>query len=121
VPPNIAGLLSHIAPAVARARKANPGVEEATLAAAAVRENVWQSVFDLIRSSGPVREQLREGRLTIVGAVCDVTTGRVEWLGEHPWQEELVSAFDARQAKHAAAEHTDTSTATAETIDEHGH
>lgn len=95
VPPNIAGLLTSIEPAVMRARKANPDAEAAELAAAAVRENVWQSIFDLIRFSGPVRAQLREGKLTIVGAVCDVADGKVQWLGEHPWQEELVNAFDA--------------------------
>ncbi len=97
-PPNITGLIEHIEPAVARARKTNPAADDAELAAAAVRENVWQSIFDLIRSSGPVRAQLREGKLKIVGAVCDVADGRVQWLGEHPWQEELVAAFDARNA-----------------------
>lgn len=104
-PPNIAGLLEHIEPAVARARKANPEATDAEVAAAAVRENVWQSIFDLIRFSDPVRAQLRDGKLTIVGAVCDVADGKVIWLGEHPWQEELVSAFDARrEAARAVAE-----------------
>lgn len=103
-PPNIAALIDNIRPAVARARKAEPEADDAAIAATAVRENVWQSVFDLIRSSGPVRGALREGRLTIVGAVCDVATGKVEWLGEHPWQDELVHAFDTRvQQKDAVA------------------
>lgn len=114
-PPNIAALIESIRPAVARARKAEPEADEEATAAAAVRENVWQSIFDLIRSSGPVRGALREGKLTIVGAVCDVATGKVEWLGEHPWQAELVTAFETRAQQREAVATAETEAATPDT------
>jgi hypothetical protein len=27
--------------------------------------------------------------------VCDVATGKVEFMGQHPWQAELIAAMDA--------------------------
>jgi carbonic anhydrase len=99
---NIDSLLTPIAPAVDRARKLNPGVTEGELLSASVRENVWQSIFDLLKSSDTCRELVHEGKLTVVGAVYDISSGKVEWLGEHPWQAELVAAFVARE-QHAEA------------------
>jgi carbonic anhydrase len=59
-------------------------------------------VFDLIKTSAPCRERIRSGELRVVGAVYDIGTGTVEWLGEHPWQRELIAAMDARHAAHQA-------------------
>jgi carbonic anhydrase len=93
---NVASLVEKIAPAVSRAKQQDPTLAPADLAALAVKENVWQGIFDLLRTSTEARTLVHEGKLKIVGAVCDVTTGRVEWLGSHPWQDALVEAFDAR-------------------------
>lgn len=92
-------LVSAIAPAVDRAKRQNTGAEAPALAALAVRENVWQTMFDLIKRNPEIRAAVKTGRLRLVGAVCDTSTGRVDWMGEHPWQAELVAAFDARDAK----------------------
>jgi carbonic anhydrase len=94
-------IVKRIEPAVERARQS--GVEEGALITAAVKENVWQSIFDLIRHSTLVREHVSSGKLQIVGAVYDVATGEVLWMGEHPWQSQLIAAFEARHASHAAA------------------
>lgn len=94
---NIASLLENIKPAVDRAKKLNPSLEGAELVEAAVRENVWQSVFDLYKSSPMIVEMVRSGRVRVVGAVLDIGSGRVDWLGEHPWQEAIVGALAARQ------------------------
>ncbi len=88
------GLIDHIRPAVARARRNNPDADNATLAAIAVRENVWQTVYDLLKNSSEVRELVEEHKVTIIGAVCDVATGKVEFMGEHPWQQEILGALD---------------------------
>lgn len=101
---NVESLLARIAPAVERARRINGEGDGADLASAAVRENVWQSIFDLIRGSSTTRELIASGELRVVGAVCDVATGRVEWLGEHPWQSALVDAFNSRDAKDRAGD-----------------
>ncbi|MBY0312001.1 MAG: carbonic anhydrase [Phycisphaerales bacterium] len=99
----LADLLTNIAPAVDRAKRANPDAEGAELNAAAVKENVWQTVFDLIKYSPEVRSAIGSGELKIVGAVCDISTGKVDWMGEHPWQAELVAAMNARSDKNAQA------------------
>ena len=98
---NVAALVAHIQPAVDRAAKANPELAAKDLVGPAVKENVWQSIFDLLRFSPPVRHMAASGQLKIVGAVYDISSGKVEWLGEHPWQSELVSAFDARDKRRA--------------------
>jgi len=99
---NVHSLIKAIAPAVERAESLNPTLKDAELVSAAVRENVWQSVFDLIKSSAVCRERIRAGELRVVGAVYDIGAGTVEWLGEHPWQRELIAAMDARHASHQA-------------------
>jgi len=99
---NVAALVAHIQPAVDRAAKANPELAAKDLVGPAVKENVWQSIFDLLRFSPPIRHLAASGQLKIVGAVYDISSGKVEWLGEHPWQSELVSAFDARDKRRAA-------------------
>lgn len=96
-------LVDSIAPAVERARKSSPGADETALTGAAVNENVWQTIYDLCESSADVRARVRAGKLRVVGAVCDVTTGRVQWLGEHPWQSELLDAMEARTTREAKA------------------
>jgi carbonic anhydrase len=98
----LGALVERINPAVERASRANPGVTGKDLAPLAVKENVWQSVFDLMRSSPEVRSLVKAGKLRVVGALYDVKTGKVEWMGDHPWQSELISAMDARDERRQA-------------------
>ncbi|HYF16066.1 MAG TPA: carbonic anhydrase [Phycisphaerales bacterium] len=98
----VAGLVDRVKPAVARARRHNPRASEAELAAIAVRENVWQSIFDLLKESSEVRAMVSDGRLRVEGALYDIGTGSIDWLGEHPWQSELVRALNTpQQTEHA--------------------
>lgn len=99
----VKGLIDSIEPAVERARKSNPGADEKTLTAAAINENVWQTIYELVESSPDIRSRLRAGKLRVVGAVCDVGTGRVQWLGDHPWQAELLDAVEARTSRQTKA------------------
>lgn len=87
---NIPALVSGIKPAVESARKENPGASGEKLIAAAVTANVWQSIEDLLRISPQTREKAAQGKTKIVGAIYDIETGKVEWLGEHPRLAELV-------------------------------
>ncbi|MCW5765001.1 MAG: hypothetical protein KIT68_03380 [Phycisphaeraceae bacterium] len=100
---NVKSLVDAIAPAVERARRFHPELSGPELAAAAVKENVWQTVFDLYRASPEIRALVGQGKVTVVGAVCDISTGKVEWMGEHPWQSELLEALRARDASKASA------------------
>ncbi len=91
-------LVASIAPAVQRVRTANPGADEPTLAALAVKENVWQSIFDIYKTSDELRRQTREGNVRVIGAIYDIATGKVEWLGEHPWQSQILDALATKTA-----------------------
>ncbi len=79
-------VLEQIAPAVKRARAENPGATPEELIGHAVRHNVWQVIENLFTKSPLVCRSVREGDVAVVGAVLDIETGRVEWLGEHPSQ-----------------------------------
>ncbi len=114
---NITQLVEKITPAVSRAKQLHPEMDEKEIVVEAVKENVMQSIFDLLRSSSVVREMVHQNKIQIVGAVYDIGSGKVEWIGEHPWQDALVEAFDAKHAKQVKQS---TATATA-TESPHGH
>jgi carbonic anhydrase len=73
-------LVDNIRPAVARARKANPGMTGNPLIAAAIRANVQQAVSDVLARSPSVRKRVDAGKLRIVGGVYDLASGKVEWM-----------------------------------------
>jgi carbonic anhydrase len=90
LPPNIASLLAPIKPAVDKAREANPEAAKDVLLKAAITGNVWQALEDILRLSPIIRERVRDGRAQVAGALYDLDTGQVQWLGRHPDQEKLV-------------------------------
>ncbi len=102
-------LVNSIQPAVERAQRQAPAADQTQLATAAVRENVWQSVYQLLKSD-EIRTLTEKGEVKVVGAVYDIASGNVEWLGEHPWQQELVTALNtearfAGEKPHATTAH----------------
>ena len=99
VGPNFAEIVETIRPAVDRAKRLNPEASGDALVEAAVRENVWQTVFDLYKGSPALAGAAQRGELKVIGAVLDVSTGKVEWLGEHPWQDALVAALAKPEAQ----------------------
>jgi carbonic anhydrase len=90
LPPNIAALVEPIKPAVAKAREANPEAAAGALLAAAIKANVWQAIEDLLQQSPIIRDKVREGKIQVLGALYDLDTGQVQWLGAHPEQDKLV-------------------------------
>lgn len=96
-------LVDHINPAVERVKRNNPGADAKEVMTLSVRENVWQSVFDLYKTSPEIRSMAAEGKIKVIGAVYDISSGKVTWLGEHPWQSELLQALKAREATSANA------------------
>jgi carbonic anhydrase len=103
----VAQLVSSIVPSVERAKRNNPDLAGDDLVAAAVRENVWQTIYDLFKKSPELAEMARTNQVRVIGAVCDISSGEVEFLGNHPWQAELIDALaagraaDAENATHA--------------------
>ncbi len=117
----VAGLVERIKPAVERARRHNPQADANALAAAAVRENVWQQIFALFQSSPDLRAAATGGSLTVIGAVYNISTGQVEFLGPHPWQNELVAAINAGRTESPAEAGKPEPVETAAAGDPHGH
>jgi carbonic anhydrase len=101
----VAELVGNITPAVDRAKRNNPDADSAELTAMAVKENVWQSIFDLYKSSQEIRALAKNGTVRVVGAIYDISTGKVEWLGEHPWQAEIIDAMPVAAGEEPAAGH----------------
>jgi carbonic anhydrase len=100
----VGAIVEQIRPAVERARAGNAGAKEGELVAAAVRENVWQSVFQLLKNNKTIREKAKNGELRIVGAVYSISEGTVDFMGPHPWQTEIIAGIEARSAKQGTAQ-----------------
>lgn len=101
---SVESLLKEIKPAIDRARLLHPEATDAKLVEYAVNENVWESVFQLFRNSETVRTLVQEGKVKVVGAVCNISTGKVDFLGEHPWQSQLLQAMAATESNVASTE-----------------
>lgn len=93
---NVRFLIGEIEPAVRRAATVHPSAEGEELVNAAVHENVMQSMFDLLATSESLRSAVDNGTVRLVGAVYDIRTGEVEWIGAHPWQDGLISVLNSR-------------------------
>jgi carbonic anhydrase len=96
-------LIDNILPAVAAARTADPARTGDALVAATVEANVFQSLADTLRRSPEVRTLIAAGRVQAVGAVYDLESGRVRWLGPHPDQSRLLTQLELQTATAAAA------------------
>lgn len=89
VSPAIAKLVKPIAPAAYRARIVNGPCCVDKQVASAIEMNVFNAIADLFRQSAEVRSLVREGKAEVVGALYDIESGRVRWLGKHSSEREL--------------------------------
>jgi carbonic anhydrase len=78
---SIPPLLAHIQPAVRTARHDHPGLKREELIPEAIRANVFHSIEELFARSEAIRTRVRAGKLKVVGAIYDLQSGRVNWLG----------------------------------------
>jgi carbonic anhydrase len=92
LPPNIAALVAPIKPAVEKAREDNPGAAKDVILNAAIKDNVWQAVTDIFQKSPIIRGKVKDGKTQVLGAVYEIDTGRVQWLGKIPDQDQLLGA-----------------------------
>lgn len=87
---SIPALVDNIAPAVEKVKHQHPDKAAKDLVPAAIKENVNQSIEDLLTNSADTRHLVESGKLLIVGAVYHLDDGKVEWLGKHPKEKELL-------------------------------
>ena len=97
---HIPELVDNIIPAVELTKTKFPNLNDKELVPEAIKANVFQSIKDLVSKSAAIHDRLKEGKVKIVGAVYDIASGKVEWLGEHPEQAALLAA--APPAEHGA-------------------
>ena len=90
LPGSMGVLVAPIKPAVDKARADNPGAATEALVAAAVKENVFQAMEDALQKSPLIKAAVKAGKTKLLGAVYELDTGRVQWLGPHPNQEKLL-------------------------------
>jgi carbonic anhydrase len=93
-------LLRHTEPAVRRAQEQHPDIEGHALVAEAVKENVWQSMAELIGGSRFLGRSVAAGELNVIGAVYDIDSGAIEWLGPHPQQARIAATWSHQGASH---------------------
>jgi methyl-accepting chemotaxis protein len=98
---SIPKLVDNIIPAVTKAKES--GRTGAALIAEAVKCNVWTAIDDLFKHSAEVRELVQGGKLTVVGAVYDLESGKVNFLGAHPQQTQLLTYSEGAETSHGQA------------------
>ncbi len=87
---NMNALVELIAPAVARAKADYPGATGDLLVYEAVKANVWIAVEKFFKSSAIIRREVKSGGLAVIGAVYDIESGQVDWMGVHPAEQQLL-------------------------------
>lgn len=103
VGPNIAKLVDNIIPAVAKAQQKNPSADVNTQIIEAITANVWQSIEDIVKHSPEIYELVETGKVKVVGALYDIETGKVTWLGTHPELIKIMVEVKLAEAKERRA------------------
>jgi carbonic anhydrase len=91
VPPNIKAIIDCIEPAVGKARTTCPDKSGEPLLQEAITANVWQAMADIYKNSPLMREKVKDGKVKMVGAIYDISSGKINWMGPHPQQIQLVT------------------------------
>lgn len=84
VTPNIEKLVAPIVPAVNGVRQRFATADTAELVDKAIEANVWQAIADMYAKSPVLKKLAAQGKVKIVGAIYDIDSGKVRFLGEHP-------------------------------------
>ncbi len=82
---NLTELLNDFEAPIARADEATEGEANSSneeFLDLAIKENVRQTIADILEQSPVILELVDQGELMVVGGVYDLATGRVEWLEE---------------------------------------
>lgn len=97
---NIPTLVDNIAPAVAKAKAAHPEMSGEALVEEAVKANVWQVMDDTFKLSEAIRERVKSGKVKVIGAVYNLADGKIDWMGSHPEQDQLIAKYSTAGGTH---------------------
>jgi len=104
LPGSMGVLVAPIKPAADKAKADNPGAATEALVNAAVKENVFQAMEDMLRKSPVIKARVKAGKARLVGAIYELDTGQVQWLGPHPNQEKLLGGKGKAEGPKAPAQ-----------------
>ena len=79
---NIPPLVDNIIPAVKKAIADNPEAHGADVIPYAIEQNIWRGIEDLFMASPVSRDLVNAGKTKVVGAIYDVSNGKINWLPE---------------------------------------
>ena len=79
-----------IAPAVAKAKADYPGAIGDLLVYESIKANVWIAAAKFFKSSAIIRREVKNANLAVIGAVYDLESGQVQWMGIHPAEQQLL-------------------------------
>lgn len=85
-------MVDSVRPAVEAAKRRYPDKSGVTLAPYVVEEQVWNTIRTTVAHSAEVQRMIKAGKLRVVGAVCEVETGEVRFLGDHASIDQIVAA-----------------------------
>ncbi|CAE8624564.1 unnamed protein product [Polarella glacialis] len=85
------GLLDALVPVAEQAGVELEGGSTEEIAAHAVKVNVWCTINFLLGYSLIIREKVASGEVELQGAVCNTSSGAVEFLGKSPKQAQLLN------------------------------
>lgn len=88
---SIEAMVSHVKPAADNALDKLHDLKGQDLLAEAVERNVLIAMRELLQGSPRIAELVRSGDVKVVGGVYSLHTGRINWLGEHPGQAEILA------------------------------
>lgn len=90
LPGCIGTLTAPIKPPVTKAKEENPGATAEVVCSAAVKNNVYQAMEDILQKSPVIKDRVKAGKVKLLGAIYELDTGKVQWLGALPGQEKLL-------------------------------
>jgi len=114
---NIPALVDNIEPAVRKAMEKYPQAKGDEIIPFAIEENVWTGIRDLFMKSPATRDLVKAGKAKVVGAIYDVSDGRVYWLDDADVDSILQEVeADPNRAMEAMADDTHNSPATSHEV-----
>ena len=90
-------LVTRIDPAVQRVKNANTDKNIDDLIPDVIEANTWLAVETILLKSEILRKFVKDGNLKVVAAIYDIETGKVDFLGEHPKQDEFLKTSTSFQ------------------------
>ncbi|HSO36182.1 MAG TPA: carbonic anhydrase [Labilithrix sp.] len=92
---HLGALVAKVGTAVDAARAKMPHASDAEIVPEAIKGNVFETMATMLRESDAIRERVDSGKTRMIGAVYDISTGSVTWLGPHPEQTSIVEKAKA--------------------------